>query len=98
VNRPALSPVLRILLLEDSRSEAVYVERTLTRGGPYACKVTKAYTVAAAMPLLEAEAFDVVLMDLCLPDATGFSGLHAVQARLISGTGYQMYKHLRCEA
>lgn len=80
MNRPSIPPVLRILLLEDSRSEAVYIERTLTRGGPYACKVTKAYTVAAAMPLLEAQEFDVILMDLRLPDATGFSGLHAVQA------------------
>ena len=80
MNRPSIPPVLRILLLEDSRSEAVYIERTLTRGGPYACKVTKAYTVAAAMPLLETQEFDVILMDLRLPDATGFSGLHAVQA------------------
>ncbi len=80
MNRPALSPVLRILLIEDSRSEAIYIERTLTRGGPYACKVTKAYTIATAIPLLETESFDVVLMDLRLPDVTGFSGLHAVQA------------------
>ncbi len=75
-----LSPVLRILLVEDSRSEAAYIERTLTRGGPYACKVSKAYSVATAIPLLEDQAFDVVLMDLRLPDATGFSGLHAIQA------------------
>ncbi len=80
MNRPLLSPVLRILLLEDSRSEAIYIERTLTRGGPYACKVTKAYTIASGIPLLETQDFDVVLMDLRLPDVTGFSGLHAVQA------------------
>jgi len=80
MNRPLLSPVLRILLIEDSRSEAIYIERTLTRGGPYACKVTKAYTIASGIPLLEAQDFDVVLMDLRLPDVTGFSGLHAVQA------------------
>ena len=77
---PVLSPVLRILLIEDSRSEAAYIERTLTRGGPYACKVSKAYSLATAIPLLEDQSFDVVLMDLRLPDATGFSGLHAVQA------------------
>jgi signal transduction histidine kinase len=80
MNGPLLSPVLRILLLEDSRSEAIYIERTLTRGGPYACKVTKAYTIASGIPLLETQDFDVVLMDLRLPDVTGFSGLHAVQA------------------
>jgi signal transduction histidine kinase len=80
VTEPVRSPVLRILLIEDSRSEAAYIERTLTRGGPYACKVSKAYTLATAIPLLEDQSFDVVLMDLRLPDATGFSGLHAVQA------------------
>ncbi len=79
-NAAPLSPVLRILLVEDSRSEAAYIERTLTRGGPYACKVSKAYSVATAIPLLEDQVFDVVLMDLRLPDATGFSGLHAIQA------------------
>jgi signal transduction histidine kinase len=77
---PPASPDLRLLLIEDSRAEAVYIERTLTRGGLFACKITKAYTLATAMPLLEAHAFDVVLMDLRLPDVTGFSGLHAVQA------------------
>ncbi len=79
-NRPPTAPALRVLLIEDSRSEAIYVERTLTRGGPYACKLTKAYTIATAIPLLEAQEFDIVLMDLRLPDVSGFSGLHAVQA------------------
>ena len=80
MDRALTPPVLRILLVEDSRSEAVYIERTLTRGGPYVCKIIKAYTIAMATAMLEAQEFDVVLMDLRMPDSTGFSGLHAVQA------------------
>ncbi len=80
MTRASTPTVLRILLVEDSRSEAVYIERTLTRGGPYACKIIKAYTIAMATAMLEAQEFDVVLMDLRMPDSHGFSGLHAVQA------------------
>ena len=85
---------LRILLIEDLRSEAVLIETTLTQIAVHAYKVTKARTIAEALPLLETELFDVVLLDLGLPDATGLSGLHAIQAAaprvpIIILTGYE---------
>ncbi len=85
---------LRILLVEDLRSEAVLIETTLTQIAIHAYKVTKARTIAEALPLLEAQTFDVVLLDLGLPDATGLSGLHAIQVAaprvpVIILTGYE---------
>jgi PleD family two-component response regulator len=58
MNRTPSPTALRILLVEDSRSEAIYIERTLTRGGPYVCKIIKAYTIAMAAAMLEAQEFD----------------------------------------
>ena len=79
MSRPGARPSLQILLVEDSRSEALYIERTLTRNTPAIYRVRKAQTVAAAVEALEASEFDVVLLDLGLPDAKGFSGLQAIQ-------------------
>lgn len=70
---------LRILLVEDQRSEAVYIETTLNQVAT-ATRLVTARTISAALAILDEQDIDVVLLDLGLPDATGFSGLHAVQA------------------
>jgi signal transduction histidine kinase len=69
---------LRILLIEDSKPEALYIERTLTQAGPNVYRVKKAYSIAQAAALLQAHEFDVGLLDLGLPDSIGFSGLNTI--------------------
>ena len=70
---------LRILLVEDSRAEALYIERTLSQAGAHAYRVRRAHTIREAVALLQDAEFDVILLDLGLPDAIGFPGLQAVQ-------------------
>ncbi|MFT4075459.1 MAG: hybrid sensor histidine kinase/response regulator [Asticcacaulis sp.] len=70
---------LRILLVEDSKAEAVYIERTLMQATPYAYRIKRVADIASAKDALEAADFDVVLLDLGLPDVVGFSGLQALQ-------------------
>jgi signal transduction histidine kinase len=69
---------LKILLVEDSRLEALYIEKTLGQAPPPLHKIKKAQTVSKAVSLLEEHEFDVVLLDLGLPDSVGFSGLQAI--------------------
>lgn len=76
----SLSRPLRILLIEDSRSEALLIEKILTHTAPHSYEMRKAQTMASALRLLDEVDFDVILLDLNLPDVEGFSGLHAIQA------------------
>ena len=72
---------LDILLVEDSKAEALYIERTLMHRGSNDFnnyKVMKARSIAQALTLLDSPNVDVVLLDLGLPDASGFSGLLAI--------------------
>lgn len=70
---------LRILLVEDSRAEALYIERTLMQATPHAYRIKRVVDIRSAKEALETADFDVVLLDLGLPDAIGFSGLQTLQ-------------------
>ncbi len=71
--------VLRILLVEDSRPEALYIERTLMCATPADYRIKRVVDINTARQALEMADFDVVLLDLGLPDVIGFSGLQALQ-------------------
>ena len=66
-----LPPQLRILLVEDNRTDALTVQRALAQcfGGDFA--LTHVERLADACSRIEAEKFDVVLLDLMLPDSSG---------------------------
>ena len=60
--------MLRILLAEDDESMRVYLARALERVG-YA--VVSVDNGAKALPLLEAEPFDLLLTDIVMPEMDG---------------------------
>ena len=60
--------MIRILLAEDDQSMRIYLARALERVG-YA--VTAVDRGTAAVPLLEAEAFDLLLTDIVMPEMDG---------------------------
>src|ERR1035438_3059910 len=62
---------LSILLVEDSPSDAVLLQEALTDDGRAEFKFTLVETWAQAAEELKAKTFDVLLLDLSLPDSSG---------------------------
>lgn len=73
-----LGSTLRILLIEDDAGDATLVRAMLEEVEPDVALLW-VRSIAEALPLLTPDT-DCVLLDLQLPDATGFSGLDAVLA------------------
>jgi PAS domain S-box-containing protein len=67
---------IRVLLVEDSPSDARLIQVCLAEAGAVRFIVTHAGRLAVAEELLGNEVFDVVLLDLSLPDAHGLEALH----------------------
>ncbi|MEW5931021.1 MAG: ATP-binding protein [Gemmatimonadota bacterium] len=72
----------RILLVEDNPGDARLIRETLREAESFPFQLTHADRLAAAEERLAAEAFDVVLLDLSLPDA---HGLETVRRTLAAG-------------
>jgi signal transduction histidine kinase len=72
----------RILLVEDNPGDARLIRETLREAESLPFQLTHADRLAAAEERLAAEAFDVVLLDLSLPDA---HGLETVRRTLAAG-------------
>lgn len=68
VIRVDMSPPLSVLLVEDSPSFANAVEAALRYKAPHKFDVKHAGTLAGGLELLDLYGFDVVLLDLSLPD------------------------------
>ena len=60
--------MIRILLAEDDDSMRVYLSRALERSGYEVVAVDRG---TAAIPLLEAEHFDLLLTDIVMPEMDG---------------------------
>ena len=70
--------VLSIMLIEDSDEDAQLVREMLDdRGYDYVLKRTD--RLSSGLRLLEEESFDVVLLDLGLPDSAGFDALTQIR-------------------
>lgn len=75
---PASRP-LRVLLVEDSKGDAILIKKALTKSVRAEHVVQMVTTVASALKTLAENEFDVVLLDRSLPDTTGFNGLVSIQ-------------------
>ena len=64
-------PALSILLVEDSPSDAVLLQESLSQHEVGGFQFTHAETWAEAAARLQQQSFDVLLLDLSLPDSTG---------------------------
>ena len=65
------APAVSILLVEDSPSDAALLQEALTDGGSGEFSFTLAETWAEAAAQLQGHTFDVLLLDLTLPDSSG---------------------------
>lgn len=68
-------PIKRALLVEDNPADAQLIERLLRASSVH---VSVAPSVAHAIELLRRDSFDVIFLDLNLPDSTGLTTLGAM--------------------
>lgn len=68
---------IRILLVEDSPSDAMLMEAELHEAAPE-CVVERATTLEASRTALKAGVYDIVLLDLGLPDSEGLDTFRAI--------------------
>ena len=68
--KPFSTDPVRVLLVEDEIDSARLVTRRLSRypGAPF--EMTHVLDLGSAFAKLESDDFDVMVLDLCLPDAT----------------------------
>jgi len=83
-------PMYRILLAEDDQVMREYLARALERSGYSVAAVDRG---TAALPLLEAEAFDLLLTDIVMPEMDGIelarrAGEIAPDMRVMFITGF----------
>ena len=69
--------MIRILLAEDDDAMRSYLARALENAGYDVAAVDRG---TAALPLLQAEDFDLLLSDIVMPDMDGFQVLKALRA------------------
>ena len=68
----------RLLLVEDTRSDARVVAACLRSAQPESYEIAEAETLKQALAYLEREEVDVILLDLTLPDCAGLETLTRV--------------------
>ena len=71
---------IRVLVIEDSSSDAHLIKEALrTPHSGYSFIVTDVPTVSAGLRMIPIENFDIILLDLNLPDHFGVDSFHALQ-------------------
>lgn len=70
--------VLKILLLEDNAGDALLLNEFL-EGSPFDWMVKTTDRLTRAITILQEERFDLVMMDLSLPDSSGDSTLLTIR-------------------
>ena len=70
---------MKILVVEDDSQDVEFLTTCLKRHGKRGISLCRAETIAEAVAQLRSEVFDVVLLDLNLPDASGFECVERIQ-------------------
>jgi diguanylate cyclase (GGDEF)-like protein len=70
---------IEVLLVEDNPIDALLVQRALSAPGPDSYHLSQAETLQVALTALEHFSFDVILLDLTLPDSQGMDTFHGVR-------------------
>jgi PAS domain S-box-containing protein len=70
---------LRVLIVEDDAIDRMQLERLLASTSLHVAEVKCANRLAVALDLLKQSAFDVLLLDLGLPDSQGFESIVQIQ-------------------
>ena len=73
---------LKILIVEDDVVDRKLLERLLSESSLRVSEVKTAEYLSAALELLDQDLFDVVLLDLGLPDAQGINSFIELQAHV----------------
>ena len=71
---------MKLLLVEDNPADAEFLAASLRRQRAGDVELVNVMTIAAATEQLRSEEFDVVLLDLHLPDGSGLQCLDAIQS------------------
>ena len=71
---------IKVLLVEDNLTDVLLVRATLTAAAGRKFEVTNASYLEAAIRLAATERFDVILLDLGLPDAQGIATFQRAHA------------------
>ncbi|MDQ4025666.1 MAG: PAS domain S-box protein, partial [Actinomycetota bacterium] len=88
------APVVKVLLVEDNAADAQLASDMLVFARAPRCELAHAERLTEAQALLAIERFEVVLLDLGLPDTAGLDGVRGLRAAapesaiiVLSGTG-----------
>ncbi len=74
--------VVKVLLIEDNPDDALFMRRALRDAVVGSFRVAHADRLSSGFELLEAEDFDVLLLDLSLPDSSAADTFHRVHERV----------------
>ncbi len=70
---------LKILLLEDSKIQAMFILKLLEEAGNNNFETTHVITLAASLKAIKDHDFDIILLDLNVPDSESLNTLHTVR-------------------
>jgi PAS domain S-box-containing protein len=76
-----MSDLLRVLLVEDNPGDADLIEELLPREGATLFEVEVVARLSEALERVGADRFDIILLDLGLPDSDGLATLRAIRRR-----------------
>lgn len=74
-----ITKTVQVLLIEDSITDAIMLERTLNRMNATEFELQRAESLQQGLDFMSQAEFDVILLDLSLPDSWGLRSLNKIQ-------------------